>query len=1001
MTHPLANYGPPYKRHRWLLVLLSCLSLIGVDVAASTLRFNSSDAALYVRESDDVPEQLLGTFRFMARRAGAGDVVQLSRAETIDAGSCRLIGAEDLGSVMLRAETSSGGLRLSVDLSLLNRRGGLFRPVIELAGGEGGGFFAVDGGTKRHGSRAVSRADLGTFVLEVEFDPHDVARTLVAPGAHTIIAWRWHSKVVESLPAAPFVLDFRTQDRPLSQIAEVLGGRLQGRLMELDARLAAWHSLLPRAGAAATESLGIKRNELADAVTDLPAGARTVLRGIKEEFRHLEGRMAETEGEFAALMNEWQPTLQATAQAKLAAMPFRVGLAYDGDPEKLLEEWALFRMGLFRLAVNPVWHGGKDRGQRTAIVQQALREAEAYGMRAVLSVYEEKNAQVASDLTFTNEFVPALRSGFHEFGFNSAPMRDRNLADFDYWLGATRDCRNIESYKIDNEPFWSTQAYPVFGYDQATVGCSAETFIQAVQTRFPTFADWRNQLAGTVGETVLHWQRWDDMRLPPGEARGLTFVDYLRREYGTIERLNAAWGKTYREWTEIFPPLPTPSKGRLADDSGAPEFDLDGYRALTSDRPRPEKSDLIAWRDWLRFWPNNTNDELREFVKLARDRGVRVPVGTNCVGGATLNNAGDLVVANAMLPWITPDGLGMVAIDFYQPGYLQGYVRAIVGAAQGRPAEIHETGGSDSKDEAWFMSAYAFAYGARGVLFWRRDHRMPATSALGVAEAIDLLQYPDLVRRSRPVSDGVVIVYPLETLYGEEARVGTAAITLGNVQGALLAAKRQQLQYDFIADRDIGSVGAGAAIKCVVFPAGSWLAEQHLATMEKFIRQGGSAILPADFALRDERGTERSAARLALFRNNPKVLILPENAFFDLRKSVHAPERSMQFGLAGPESALEERIREFLDRNAPAVIRLRDPKGKMLRTNLALTKSPSATYVFIDPWTKAGFVHIKGAIASAQDLRTGRDLAVRRKDHETLVAIPGGATILRLVSGAN
>jgi hypothetical protein len=133
-------------------------------------------------------------------------------------------------------------------------------------------------------------------------------------------------------------------------------------------------------------------------------------------------------------------------------------------------------------------------------------------------------------------------------------------------------------------------------------------------------------------------------------------------------------------------------EGRVADDSGAPEFDLGGYRPPNADRPRPEPRDIIAWRDWVRFWPHDINDELREFVQLARDRGVAVPVGTNCVGGSTINNSGDLVVSNAMLPWITPDGLGMVAIDFYQPGYLQGYIRGVVGAAQGRPAEVHETG---------------------------------------------------------------------------------------------------------------------------------------------------------------------------------------------------------------------------------------------------------------------------------------------------------------------
>lgn len=980
-----------------LILVLVVLGFAGGRADAATLRFDPKAAALYLRESDDVPEQLLGMFRFVTRRAGAGDEAQLARAAAIDENSCRLVGVEDLGFVLLHAEHASGGLRVSVDLKALNRRGGLFRPVIELVRAKND-LQVTDGGTKSRGSRSTSRADLGTVLLAAEFDPRDVARTMVAPNAHTIISWRWHSKVVESVPAAPFVFDFGVEERPLTDVAGVFAGRLTVRLNELDARLQAWNSLLAGDARAAAAPVQAARETFARALATFRAHPASTLAPLKERFSRLSEELGEVERGFVSVRDMRKSELQSTTRARLAAMPYRVGLAFDADPEGQFGEWALFRMGLFRLAVNPVWHAGKDRAQRTAIVQRALEEAGRYGMRSVLSVYEEKAAQGAADLTFTNEFVPALRSGFHEFGFNSAQMRDRNLADFDYWLGATRRIDNIESYKIDNEPFWSTQAYPVFGYDQATVGCSPETFVQAVQQRYASFADWRKALAGSVGETVLHWQDWGDMRLAPGEARGLTFIDYLRNQYGTLARLNEAWGREYRDWSEVFPPLPRRVEGRVADDSGAPEFDLGGYRPPNADRPRPEQRDIIAWRDWVRFWPHDINDELREFVKLARDRGVTVPVGTNCVGGSTINNSGDLVVSNAMLPWVTPDALGMVAIDFYQPGYLQGYIRGVVGAAQGRPAEVHETGGSDSKDEAWFMSAYAFAYGARGVLFWRRDHAMPATSALGVAEAIDLLKDTDLVEHSSPVSDGVAIVYPLETLYGEEARTGTATVTLGNVQGALVFAKRQQLQYDFVADRDLASTLGHRSTRAVILPAASWLADPQLAALEQFLAQGGAAIIPADLGVRDEHGRDRDPARLARIKGRPNVLTLPETAFFELRKTVRAAERSMQFGLAGNPASWEEEAAKFLESHMAAPIRLRSAEGKLLRTNLAVRKSPQATYIFIDPWTAKGFLQGDGKVMSATDLSTGESLAIDRTQNGVRIAIPRAATIVRLAN---
>jgi hypothetical protein len=296
------------------------------------------------------------------------------------------------------------------------------------------------------------------------------------------------------------------------------------------------------------------------------------------------------------------------------------------------------------------------------------------------------------------------------------------------------------------------------------------------------------------------------------------------------------------------------------------------------------------------------------------------------------------------------------------------------------------------------MSTYAFAYGARGVLFWRRDHTMPATSALGVAEAIDLLQDSDLMEHSVPASDGVAIVYPLETLYGEEARTGTSTVTLGNVQGALVFAKRQQLQYDFVADRDLAAVLGNGATRCVILPAASWLAESQLAALEKFLAQGGAAIVPADLGRRDELGRERDPARLARVKSDKNVFTLPETAFFELRKTVHTAERSMQFGLAGNPAKWEADAAKFLDDHMAAPVRLRTAEGNLLRTNLAIRKSAQASYVFVDPWTAKGFLQSGANVSSATDLSSGQSLAVDHTPNGVRIAIPRAATIVRLAN---
>ena len=117
-----------------------------------------------------------------------------------------------------------------------------------------------------------------------------------------------------------------------------------------------------------------------------------------------------------------------------------------------------------------------------------------------------------------------------------------------------------------------------------------------------------------------------------------------------------------------------------------------------------------------------------------------------------------------------------------------------------------------------------------------------------------------------------------------------------------------------------------------------------------------------------------------------------------LRKTVRAAERSMQFGLAGNPTKWEADAAKFLDAHLAASVRLRGADGKLLRTNLALRKSPQATYVFIDPWTTKGFLESDARVTSATDLSTGKPLAIELTPHGVRIAIPRAATIVRLAN---
>lgn len=979
---------------RWFGVWLG---VVNVNLAPAeeplALRLAEDTGRLQLQLGDGTLD--LGRLEFFSRQAGATGQVSMSVMAPMRQDAWRLSGPAELGGIsVIPRSLPAGGLKLTLHLDRINRTG-LFRPVLAFADPE---VLALAESAKprRAEGKIVARVDLGFVVIAAKYDPTNVARAMVAMGDGNLIAWRQHSRVIDLPEWPPFEMELSIERVPVSQAREALARRLGEHSAETAARLQAWTTLL---------TAGVE-NDANRRVKDLQGRVRTLQRditprlarseqsevGLYRTYEVLRRESEQLARAFAEISRENQVALREAARGRFAGMSYRAGLARDGNPTaEEYNDWALFRMGLVRLAVNPVWHDGMDRAGRVARIQHALDEVEDYGGKVVLSVHEEQAAEGPEDLTFTNEFIPALRSGFHEFGFNSARLRRVKLDVFGDWLNATRDHPALWTYKIDNEPFWSTQEYPIFGYDEATVGCAPEVFAAALRRAYPDLADWRERIAGTLAEKVIPWQNWSEVELRAGVTEGLTLVDYLRDRYRVLSELNRVWGTDYARWGDVFPPMPDVDPAREADDSGSPEFDIGAFNPGQHPQPSPPAGQENQWADWTRFWAHNINDELRGFVALGRSRGIAVPITTNALAGH-MYTAND--VTHSLFPWVTTDGLDALAIDFYRMGYLQGYLRTLAGAAHGRPIEIHETGGSDTAEDAWFTTAFAYAYGARGTLFWRRDHRLPPASALGIAEAIDVMAEPELQQNSVPLTDGIVMVYPFDGMHAAGAR-RSPHVRVEAMQAALMWAKREQWQYTVVADQDLATVLTSDRPRCVVIPSGAFLSAMTWAALENYLASGGAAVVTDDVGRWDPQGGIRSSTRRDVVLSHPQVRVLSSEVW-DTLLAATGRSGGANLGLRGETPTALEPVSSFVRMHAPAAVRYVDESGQLRRTHAAVRASEDASFVFIDPWTQNGWLESARPVRSARDLATGESLAIEREGRGHRVAVPRAATIIRL-----
>lgn len=723
--------------------------------------------------------------------------------------------------------------------------------------------------------------------------------------------------------------------------------------------------------------------------------------------------------DFNTLLLDHREEIYMTVKQFNQNLPYRVGLSIDTGPDDQLPSMVLFDATLMRISAGmKIWAWvGKHRFNDDEFINlymKTMSELERIDVKVIASVpHGAPETRDMEDFTFTHELLPVSRANLN--GRSRRLLARQTLAR---WAQLTRDFDNIVVYQIGNEPFWSTRPSPIYGYDMPTVGCSNETFREQIKAYYGTLEQWWDHVDEPTGrrakmvmgnqslrEIFSPWKTLDDVRYDPQRCRGLTFVQFLKNRYQTLEALNRAWfasdtQRYFTSWDRVFPPLPKAEARVSNQDTGdvsAEHYDIPANWVIIDNTaaPFPEPDDIPAWMDWAAFWAYNTSDSLRDQAEGMREGNPIAPVSTNCVTGHMINGFNHNAADTGMNPWVTPNGLDAVGIDFYSMGYFQSYVRAVISGANGRPTYIHETE-LVSADRGMYVTMYGLAYGIDGISFWRRDHRVPPRMGIGLLKASLAVGDPDLQNHTQPVTDGVALLYSLPSMYLSDAMTGGPNAYLRSFQGAALMLERLQTLYDIYEDSQLVD-GIPTETKVLYVPNATSISDRTWQAMRRYVQGGGHIVATARSGTYNEHGRPRPEAERAWLNDNQHVLLLDENAHVTWRDLCNSRDHTPQLWRGRSLPSWAGKVNTFIERHAPRTVRYVDMKSGQLGENApGVRKGEDMLFVFVDPWASPTRLEIKGIYDKAFERYTNQPLTVLHHNDHTIVELKNGPAVVRL-----
>lgn len=925
--------------------LILGILLLGTAAFAGKIDVGDDGSVCWISGDTSIP---LGRFTFEVYR---NDFHHKALAqESLNSGGvfeCSGDAAKDSRLSVAFEQTGDDSLRVAYRIGYNGPAEGLFKPRFRFEYPKSG-LLTRPEDTKgsRSGDQRVLMLDYGPVRLQIKSLISDFG--WVGIGGKSSLPMNMDVSKGVHLEDREIIFDLQIIDVDAGGFVESMQAKVRNAKADAEAYLSAWRSNpalpetdFPDLGKMSLPELNVDRAAAWKAAQDFSAASDQLI------------------GQVQNGLVEHRDAFYAQAKKFNDQMHFKVGLSYDADPMDRLDKWALFNLNFFRISTLSKWLGDEAFEPRLKKVQAALNQAAEFGATAIVTVQPDIDPKGSAEIPFSHDLLPVLRPSFYKPSFTSARHRAAWVEEGLQWMDATADLNNIFSFKIGNEPFWSSRPAPAYGYGIGGSGCSAETFRTQLLAKYGSFAAWRKQADRTPMGSEIPWQSLEEISLPAGSIRGLTFIDYLREKYSSLDELNHSWSSAFSSWDEVYPPLPADSGEIVMQEGSLPTFDL--AEEADSDKTflRPAVNNIAAWTDWGSYWPVAVNDQLSDIYSQLKEKHPTRKVSVNCITGQFINNYLGAGADTGLNPWITSDGLDDLSIDFYSLAYMQAYLRAL-DSVDDRPVIIQETAGAEPV-KATCMAMYSFAWGADGLLFWRRDHELPPRVCLELSQAQKAMVDSDLQHASKPVSDGVATLYSFASLRLADAETGDAGAYLDAWQAESLLLSRLGVLYDVHSDRQWEN-GVLENVKVLFCPSALALSDEVFQTLEKFVEQGGCLVASDRFAQRDAVGRPRDARRVAALLSSPNVMTIPFENLIDLHESMSGIDHSLRPWDGHFLPAWSRPVETFLQKHAPSTVHYSDYVLPAAR------ESADALYVFVDPWAKDVTVSAEGSFSRVMDL---------------------------------
>lgn len=336
------------------------------------------------------------------------------------------------------------------------------------------------------------------------------------------------------------------------------------------------------------------------------------------------------------------------------------------------------------------------------------------------------------------------------------------------------------------------------------------------------------------------------------------YRDWLRAEYGNVERLNRTWGTRLRSFEEAEPV---------------------SFEAVRRDHTEPPfaRWNLARWMDWRSYMDTQFSGVLADLTRYTNRLDPSTPAGF--VGGQQPAPYGgyDYAKLARSVQWV----------EAYDIGGTCEILRSLWAWPERRPYVQTWFSAGDAKRDAWFLWYYLL-HGCRGVIawphregkswfHWGKEGRLApfiAANAETIREVQGPVSEPILDPRTRFEADPIALYYSHPSVQATWAmdvvtHKGTWPNRSSSLDNANQSAGRNRVawmklledcgyQYDVVTAEQVAAGHLdGAGYRVLVLNRVAALSDAEAAAIRRFVERGGTIIADHLTGVLDEHGVGR------------------------------------------------------------------------------------------------------------------------------------------------